>query len=639
MKPGIIKNRRFLILAFDSVLICASFALAWLLRFDLIQSRPNWERFFALLPVIVSVKLAVFYLFGIGRSWWRYASMSDLMRLLKANLTGSLFVVAFEFFAQGLDLIPRSVLLLDGVFCFLLMGGVRFSVRAYREGHISIAGLKHSGGERVLVVGAGQAGQMLVREIRANPQLKLRAVGFIDDDEAKKNSSIQGLPVLGDSDGLVKVVRDFSIDKVIIAIPSASGKDIRRIVEKCRDASVSCMTLPGLGHIIGGKVSVNELRDVALDDLLGREPISLDTAAINSYLSGKRILVTGAAGSIGSEICRQVARFAPESLIIFDSAESPLFHIDRELRAEFPNLKIEPRVADIRDVARTQRIFARHMPHVVFHAAAYKHVPMMEINPSEAINTNVRGTRLLANAAERFGVEKFVMISTDKAVNPTNVMGATKRAAEKYVQGLSKRSRTQFVTVRFGNVLGSAGSVVPIFKQQIAAGGPVTVTHPEVTRFFMTIPEASQLVLQAGAMGRGGEIFLLDMGESVKIVKLAEDLIRLSGYEPYEDIQIKFVGLRPGEKLYEELLLAGEGVLPTSHEKIRIAQSDDVDWEFVNGQIEELYQAGRQADPEVLIRLLKELVPEYRPDLAGAAQEETVAVQLPCPPPVCETLH
>jgi FlaA1/EpsC-like NDP-sugar epimerase len=264
---------------------------------------------------------------------------------------------------------------------------------------------------------------------------------------------------------------------------------------------------------------------------------------------------------------------------------------------------------------------------------------MMEINPSEAINTNVRGTRLLANAAERFGVEKFVMISTDKAVNPTNVMGATKRAAEKYVQGLSKRSRTQFVTVRFGNVLGSAGSVVPIFKQQIAAGGPVTVTHPEVTRFFMTIPEASQLVLQAGAMGRGGEIFLLDMGESVKIVKLAEDLIRLSGYEPYEDIQIKFVGLRPGEKLYEELLLAGEGVLPTSHDKIRIAQSDDVDWEFVNGQIEELYQAGRQADPEALIRLLKELVPEYRPDLAGASQEESLAVQLPCPSPVCETLH
>jgi FlaA1/EpsC-like NDP-sugar epimerase len=437
-------------------------------------------------------------------------------------------------------------------------------------------------------------------------------VGFLDDDPRKKGERFQGIRVLGRQGNLAAVCSKNNVHEVIIAIPSASNREIRRIVERCLAAGVKFKTLPGVGDLIDGRVSVQHIREVDLEDLLGREPARLDVEKIRAYLSGKRVLVTGAGGSIGSEICRQVARFAPGKIILFDNAETPLFHIEQELLKNFPDVRLIPIVGDIRYRARVEAIFDEFIPEVVFHAAAYKHVPMMEHNPAESVNNNVRGTKIIADAAHAFGAKNFVMISTDKAVNPTNVMGATKRAAELYVQSLSRRSRTHFVTVRFGNVLGSNGSVVPTFKEQIRKGGPVTVTHPEVTRFFMTIPEASQLVLQAGSMGKGGEIFLLDMGEPVKIVHLAEELIRLSGLRPYEDIDITFTGLRPGEKLYEELLLSGEGTVPTAHEKIMVAKAECCKEEVLHQQLEELFKSARAMDLGATVGILKEIVPEYR---------------------------
>jgi FlaA1/EpsC-like NDP-sugar epimerase len=419
---------------------------------------------------------------------------------------------------------------------------------------------------------------------------------------------------LGGQEDIVDICKNHNIDEVIIAIPSASGLQVRSIVEHCQKADVVHKILPGVGDLIDGRVSVEHIREVAFEDLLGREPISLEVERIQAYLRDKRVLVSGAGGSIGSELCRQVARFRPAKLVLFENAETPLFNIERELVDNYPEIPVAPIIGDIRYRARVEAIFEEFIPEVVFHAAAYKHVPMMELNPAEAVNNNVRGTRILADTANAIGVQHFVMISTDKAVNPTNVMGASKRAAELYVQNLAQRSRTHFVTVRFGNVLGSNGSVIPIFKEQISQGGPVTVTHSEITRFFMTIPEASQLVLQAGSMGRGGEIFLLDMGKPVKIVHLAEEMIRLSGLTPYEDIDIVFTGLRPGEKLYEELLIAGEGILPTNHKKIRVARATESDRKKLEAQLEELDQLARALDLNGVVTKLAEIVPEYQPE-------------------------
>jgi FlaA1/EpsC-like NDP-sugar epimerase len=398
---------------------------------------------------------------------------------------------------------------------------------------------------------------------------------------------------------------------VIIAMPSVSGGKIKQIVSQCQKAAVPFKTLPSVGSLIDGSVSVQQLKEVSLEDLLGRDPVQLETDKIFGYIKDKCVLISGSGGSIGSELCRQIARFAPTKLVLFENAETPLFLIEHELCQNFPDVSFFPIIGDVRHRARVEAIFDEFMPQVVFHAAAYKHVPMMEINPAEAVNNNVRGTQVMAETASAFKVERFVMISTDKAVNPTNVMGASKRAAEKLVQALAIESKTRFVTVRFGNVLGSNGSVIPTFTDQIRNGGPVTVTHPEITRFFMTIPEASQLVLQAGSMGGGGEIFLLDMGEPVKILHLAEELIRLSGKRPYEDIDIEFTGLRPGEKLFEELLLDGEGIKGTHHEKICVAGSVVVNITELKGMIAELHNAARLMDLEEVFRLLELIVPEY----------------------------
>ena len=607
------RHRQAVTFILTAAIIVGSLLLSFAVRYDFRIPAAQWPRIGELIPAALVIKLFFFWLFGAFRGWWRYVSMPDLLLLVKANVFGSLFFVLYVVVVYRLEQVPRAVLVLDGIFCFLLIGGIRFMVRAVRESYRPWRRVPADKQRSVLVVGAGEAGQMIVREIRQNPELHYRLVGFVDDDPQKLNCRLQGLMVLGSSASLAGLVKKYDVDEVIIAIPSASGKQIRAMVDHCREVKCSFKVLPGVGELIDGRVSVQQIRRVNLEDLLGREPISLDTEHIRNYLEGKRVLVTGAGGSIGSEICRQVARFNPARVILFENAETPLFLIEQELLQSYPDMPIVPVIGDVRNRSRVNVIFDQQMPQVVFHAAAYKHVPMMEHNSAEAVNNNVQGTRLLADASHKFGVEKFVMVSTDKAVRPTNVMGATKRIAELYVQALNQHSKTQFVTTRFGNVLGSNGSVIPTFSQQIEQGGPVTVTHPEVTRFFMIIPEATQLVLQAGSMGQGGEIYLFDMGEPIKIQSLAEELIRLSGLQPHVDIAIAYTGLRPGEKLYEELLLDGEGVLPTRNSKICIAQSVTPDLAALAAQVDSLVACAKKLDGQGVAFGLRSIVPEYRP--------------------------
>jgi len=603
--------QRLLSMVINLCAIVAALMFAFMVRYDFRLDMLPMTAFWRLLPAVLGLKMAVFWYYGLFRGWWRYVSMADLVSITKANAVSSVLVVLYAVFAFRLESIARTVLFLDGLFCFLMVAGIRFSIRVIRERSPRLREGK-SRKIRLLVVGAGNAGQMIVRELQVNRKLPYHAIGFVDDDISKQKNRFLGLPVLGRCADIPAVCRKHRIEEVVIAIPSARGKQIKAIVAQCQQAGVAYKTLPSVGGLLDGSVSIEQIKEVSLEDLLGREPVRLDTDKISAYLRGKRVLITGAGGSIGSELCRQVARFDPTKLVLFENGETPLFSIEQELRNRYPKLHIYPIIGDIRYRARVEAIFDEFMPEVVFHAAAYKHVPMMEVNPAEAVNNNVRGTQVVAQVAHLFKAEHFVMVSTDKAVNPTNIMGTTKRAAEKIVQALSRRSRTRFVTVRFGNVLGSNGSVIPTFQEQIREGGPITVTHKDITRFFMTIPEAAQLVLQAGSMGAGGEIYLLDMGEPVKIVHLAEELIRLSGKAPYEDIDITFTGLRPGEKLYEELLLDGEGVKPTTHEKICVAGSMQEDEETLQRQLDELFDSARKLDLGRTIEVLHEIVPEYQ---------------------------
>jgi len=440
-------------------------------------------------------------------------------------------------------------------------------------------------------------------------------VGFVDDDPAKIGMKIHGLPVFGPVKDIEAAAKKVSANEILIAVPSANSQQMRNIVEHCKKCGVTFKTIPGMGELINGKVTVNAIREVAYRDLLGREIIKLEEEKIGAYLKGKSVLVTGAGGSIGSELCRQICRFKPKRIALYERAESSLFEIDLEIRQNFKDIEVIPQLADMRDRNQIEKAFEASRPQVVFHAAAYKHVPMLEMQPWKAIKNNIQGTRNLVDFANRFEVERFVFVSTDKAVRPANVMGATKRVAEMLVQSQngSGLSDTRFMIVRFGNVVGSVGSVVPLFKKQIEKGGPVTVTHPEVTRFFMTIPEACQLILQAGAMGNGGEIFILDMGTPIKIADMAKDLIRLSGFEPDVDIKIEYIGLRPGEKLYEELITEGEGVLPTSHEKIMVLKGAGCNLQKLNGKIDALIELARSQDADRIRDRLKEMVTEYRP--------------------------
>ena len=613
-----IRGRKFLILIGQILMILTAFGLAISLRFDGVLPQELRSILPALIIPLIFIKLTSFSMLHLFSGWWRYVSLPDLIALLKANIAGSGIYALYVGFSPLPVAIPWSVVVLDGLLCFLLMSGMRVSVRLGRELLCSYSKNCREEIKRIVVVGSGAVAQTIVREIRQSPKLNWDVVGLVDQDNLRLRHWFQGVQVLSDIEGLGELLRRASIDQVILANPVLELKQLRQVVATCKKYGVTSKILPNVCEILNEDVSIQHVRDVKLEDLLGRPSVHLDVGNIQQYLGGKRILVTGAAGSIGQEICRQVAKFGATTVILFDQAETPLFDVERELKALFPTVEFIPSLSDVRDASKVDFVFKRFRPEVVFHAAAYKHVPMSECNPLAVVKNNVIGSRNLVNAADRYLVDHFVMISTDKAVNPTNIMGASKRAAEIYVQALAASSRTSIVTVRFGNVLGSNGSVVPIFQSQILKGGPVTVTDPETTRFFMTIPEAVQLVLQAGSMGRGGEIFVLDMGEPVRIIQLAEELIRLSGLTPYKDIDLVFTGLRPGEKLHEELLLDEEGIMPTRHEKICVARATRHDLSELEQQFDRLDHACTTMDSEQVMKLIHTLVPEYHS--AGARQ-------------------
>lgn len=626
---GWARSNRLLLTTATHVLL---FAASWMLAFGLaynFRGITHWfpTFFLPLLPIVLAAKLAVFMWRGLHRGSWRYVSLRDVLQIawaswmsfvlifcsyyLIANLGPLLAFVGMKDITWepfGVDRFPDSVLLLDFAATIALVSGARLTVRLYHE---EVQPVSEGAAPKLLILGAGNSAENVVREILRRPVLKYRVAGFLDDDPAKWGTQIHGIDVLGAIDKLKEVCDERAIDEILIAMPSATRKQIRRVVDLCRGTNLRFKTLPALTDIIAGKAQVQQIRDVDINDLLGRPTVQLDTAEIASFIKERVVMITGAGGSIGSEMCRQIARFEPARMLLVEQAEQNLFEVDREIRGAFPGIQVVPCIADVADAVRMQALFAREKPTAVFHAAAHKHVPMMEYNPGEALKNNVQGTRVVADAAMRSGCERFVMISTDKAVNPTSVMGCSKRIAEMYIQALNGRGRTQFQTVRFGNVLGSSGSVVPIFKQQIAQGGPVTVTHPEMVRYFMTIPEAAQLVLQAASMGKGGEIFVLDMGDPVKIVDLARDLITLSGFRPGEDIEIVFSGIRPGEKLFEELSLEGEDISHTQHPKIGIWQKRPENWDALVPALEALVRDADSLDREQIRGRMREIVPEF----------------------------
>ena len=571
------------LLIVDIFIVNMSYMAAFLIRFEFEVNSPEFERWF---PVyadnifpITGITIAVFAIFGLYTSMWRYAGTEELFKIALASVSSSLLVLLYmSLFDQDM---PRSIYIISFVLIISLISVSRLSYRFLRNARnhglfnslvLSIGSKDILGGDitKVMVIGAGDAGATMIKEIKSHPEYRKKVVVAVDDDPSKIGHRIMGVKIAGNQKKIKNLVRKYAVTEIIVAIPSASQKVIQNIVNECNRTACKVKILPGLIDLINDKVSISKLRDVAIEDLLGRDAVELDTREINFYLEGKIVMVTGGGGSIGSELCRQIAKYRPRRLVAFDIYENTVFELANEMKVKFPMLEFEVVIGSVRSRERLEQVFQKYKPHVVFHAAAHKHVPLMENHPKEAVLNNILGTQNMVSLSDAYAVEKFVMISTDKAVNPANVMGATKRAAEMILQEKSGVSHTIYSAVRFGNVLGSNGSVIPIFRKQIEAGGPVTVTHEEITRYFMTIPEAVQLVIQAGAMAEGGEIFVLDMGEPVKIMDLAENVVRLSGYTPGVDIDITVTGLRPGEKLYEELLLDGERIEKTEHNKIYV---------------------------------------------------------------------
>ena len=621
-----LRNRHFLLL--DVLLLAGVPTLALLFRVDWSEAFSTFALpLVAFTALALAVKLPIFLRAGLYARYWRYASIDELGQIALAVALASLLLNLFFYFilipvARFSPSFPRSISLTDFLLTLVVVGGSRFAVRLAERQRQQVLGV--GDGKRVLVIGAGDAGRMIVREMQANPRVGLQPIGFIDDDPNKQGVRIHNVPVLGKHERLAEIARDHKISQAIIAMPTAPGKTIRELVRVCECANLAVRIVPGIYEILDGHVTVNQIRNVEIEDLLRREPIHTDIASVSNLLRAKRVLITGGGGSIGSELCRQVLRCEPAELIIVGHGENSVFEIGNDLRQVarrdgLAQTRLQLVIADVRFPERLRAIFAEYHPQIVFHAAAHKHVPLMELNPSEAITNNVLGTRNLLDVSLAFGVERFVMISTDKAVNPTGIMGASKRVAELLVHRAAISSGHPYVTVRFGNVLGSRGSVVLTFKKQIAAGGPLTVTHPDMQRFFMTIPEAVQLVLQASVLGQGDEVFVLDMGQPVKILDLARDLIELSGLQVGRDIDIEFVGLRPGEKLFEELIVDGEDYRRTRHEKIFIANNTsrllptDLD-----ASVEALLSAAAQNDRAQIVSELQNLVGEYTPVQANA---------------------
>jgi len=610
----------------DSSIFVLALITAYLIRFEFVLKQTDIWQLKDVLLWIVPLKLFVFFVLGLYRGMWRFTSVRDFWKLAQACFVSMLLIMAIVLFIYRFSGFSRAVFILDGGLTFFLAGGLRMAIRLYfasqtrfQENGRFFYQPKHQ--TRVLIVGAGAAGEKILREIFENYQIHYEVVGFIDDDPVKQGRSIHGVPVLGHLDDMHRIIAGKNIDEILIAIPSASGEEMRRIIDICKGCNIFYKTLPGIGEIIDGRVSVKVLRDVRYEDLLGRPPVQLDTTGIRSYLDGRTILITGCGGSIGSELCRQVIKYQPHALILVDASEANLFHIQMELQHELYYQNCTTILGHVQDRQLMMSVFQKFRPQVVFHAAAYKHVPMLEKNPWEAVTNNIVGSQVVMELAVEYGVKRFVLVSTDKAVKPINVMGASKRVAELLLQSFQGNG-TKFVAVRFGNVVGSSGSVIPLFRRQIEQGGPVTVTHPDVNRYFMTIPEAAQMIIQAGAMGEGGEVFILKMGTPVKILDMARDLIRLSGKEPDKDIKIVFTGLREGEKLYEELITVGEGIGPTEHEKIMVLRSDGFsngmrspaelqDW--LNSELKQLYELSLRHDSQAIKRKLQEIVPEYTP--------------------------
>ncbi|MDP7163399.1 MAG: nucleoside-diphosphate sugar epimerase/dehydratase [Phycisphaerae bacterium] len=615
-----------------AVLFALSLLSAFLLWFDInaspAQARWAWmTRFLTCLPFYVIVKLLIFGRMKLFHGGWQYASIRDVANILLASwwfvaaafalwggvyylphLTGRFVPYVGQYFMG----FPKAVLVLDFLATVFWVCTARLGFRLYRE---ELRPIASEGLRRVLVVGAGNAAEAIIREVHRMRTERYRVIGMVDDDAAKRNILIHGVPVLGTTEEIREICDQRRVEEIIIALPDASRKELQRVIDLCSGTKLKFQSLPGVADLIDGRVTVSQIRPVDINDLLGREVVELDDAAVSRFLRGRRILITGAGGSIGAEMCRQVCRYQPARLILVEQAETPLFEIDNELRRTHGIIPVDAQICDIFDRRRVMEMWARHRPEVVVHAAAHKHVPLMEHNPCEAIKNNIMGSKNVADASCRYDTAEFVMISTDKAVNPSSVMGASKRMAEIYTQALNGRDgcATQFKAVRFGNVLDSSGSVIPTFRKQIAAGGPVSVTHPQMRRYFMTIPEASRLVLQAAATGVGGQIFLLDMGEPVKIVDLARQMITLSGFRPGEDIEIEFVGPRPGEKLFEELRTGEEHIAPTIHPKVHIWKSRPAEWNHVQDGIMRLEAMTNCPDRQPVVDLLRQIIPEYDP--------------------------
>jgi FlaA1/EpsC-like NDP-sugar epimerase len=623
-------NKNFIIIfVVDVLLLTAALYDAFLIRFEFNIPPFYFDLFLRMLPYVIVTKIACLYFFDLYRGMWRYTSISDLLNIIKAATASSLLITIFIAFKIRFIGYPRSVFVIDWFLTILFIAGFRLLVRLFFERLARekseksmpqqfMSLFKHypKSVKKLLIIGAGDCGEKILREIRDNASLKFKAVGFLDDNRNKIGRKIHGVPVLGLISEISAAIKKVSADEALIALPSATGHQMREIVEYCKKSGIPFKTVPGYGELINGRVSVKAIRDVAYPDLLGRAVVKLDAKGISDYIKGNCMLVTGAGGSIGSELCRQICKFSPKKIVLFERAESPLYEIDLELKRNFSDISIVPVLGDIQSGIQLENTFQAHNPQAVFHAAAYKHVPMLEIQPWKALENNILGTDCLIKVVQQHGCDRFVFVSTDKAVRPTNVMGASKRVAEMLIQcqGGNPNGQTKFAVVRFGNVVGSVGSVVPLFKKQIEIGGPVTVTHPEVTRYFMTIPEACQLILQSGALcDEQVEIFILDMGKPVKIADLARDLIRLSGFEPDEDIKIEFIGLRPGEKLFEELITEGEGIVGTNHDKIMTLRGQKCSLKMLNGKIDKLRQLAAEQNAEKIRSTLKEIVADYQP--------------------------
>jgi len=609
----------------DSLIVAGAVILSYFLRFDF----HVVPQYFWLMPYVVAVHIflifAAFNWTKLYRRVWRYASIGELISLIKAVTGAEVVFYAMQMTVQLQHrefVVPRSIYLLSWALIILGIGGSRFGWRVFRDSYLKIQDYHR----RTLVIGAGKAGVLIAKELKHSSEAELYPVAFVDDDRAKWDLQIMGMPVVGGREQIPEVVERFGIEKIVIAIPSTSKAEISKIIDICKTTKAKIKILPRVTDLVKGNLSVNMIREVRLEDLLGRDAVQVDLEGIANYVTGQVVLVTGAGGSIGSELCRQVLPFGPGKLLLLGHGENSIFDIEHELRKSYPDTFIETLIADIQDSIRLREIFNSNRPSVIFHAAAHKHVPLMERNPAEAVKNNILGTRNVADCAHEFGALRFVMVSTDKAVNPTSIMGATKRVAEMYIQGLARTSGTKFVAVRFGNVLGSRGSVIPTFERQIREGGPVTVTHPDMVRYFMTIPEAVQLVIQAGALAKGGEIFILDMGKPVKIADLARDLIRLSGYVPDEDIKVVFTGIRPGEKLFEEILTNEEGISATKHNRIYVGKPGDFSWDELQFMVKKMEQVLIKKDimdrPQEIRELLAQIVPTYLDSTKRAANEE-----------------